>query len=101
MVVLATDVPPAGAVAKSDTANVVITVRRNPNGPVFTAETYETTISEYKSVQQSVIRTVATDDDPDGVSKPQPLHKTIAETKIVSAEQLRCSQTKMYIIASC
>ena len=69
MVVMATDVPPAGSVAKSDTANVVITVRRNPNGPVFTADTYEATISEYKSVQQSVVRVAASDADPDNVSR--------------------------------
>ena len=68
MVVMATDTPRSGAVTRSDTANVVITVLRNPNAPVFSAETYETTISEYLSVQKSVVRTIATDRDPNGVS---------------------------------
>jgi len=68
MTVQATDNAGANAVNRYDTANVIINILRNPNGPVFTASTYNATISEYLPVQQSVIRTIASDADPAGVS---------------------------------
>ncbi|WAQ95445.1 FAT4-like protein [Mya arenaria] len=64
MTIRARDNPGSNAVSRFDTATVTITVTRNPNRPVFTSATYNVTISEYLSVQQSVIRTVATDADP-------------------------------------
>lgn len=68
MTVRATDDAGTNAVDRFDTAQVTINVLRNPNGPVFSSATYNATISEYLSVQQSVIRTVATDRDPAAVS---------------------------------
>ncbi|XP_052814442.1 cadherin-23-like isoform X2 [Mya arenaria] len=56
----ARDNPGSNAVSRFDMATVTITVTR----PVFTSATYNATISEYLPVQQSVIRTVATDADP-------------------------------------
>ncbi|WAR10388.1 CELR3-like protein [Mya arenaria] len=57
----ARDNPGSNAVSRFDmaTVSVTITVTR----PVFTSATYNATISEYFPVQQSVIRTVATDAD--------------------------------------
>lgn len=68
MTVRATDNAGPNAVDRFDTALVTINVRRNPNGPVFSQAVYNATISEYLPVQQSVIRTVATDNDPANVS---------------------------------
>ena len=64
MTVQATDMPGQNSVPRFDTALVTITVLRNPNAPIFSANMYNATISEYLSVQQSVVRTIATDADP-------------------------------------
>lgn len=68
MTVQAIDNPGPNAVARTDTARVVINVLRNPNGPRFTSSTYNITISEYLPVQGSVVKTSATDLDPSNVS---------------------------------
>ena len=68
MTVQATDRPDTNSVARSGIAYVTIIVRRNENGPVFSPTLYNVTISEYLSVQRSVISTTANDDDISNVS---------------------------------
>jgi hypothetical protein len=71
MTVQAIDNPGPNAVARSDTARVIINVLRNPNAPRFTVNTYNVTISEYLPVQGSVVKTNAVDSDPANVCNIQ------------------------------
>ncbi|GFN78435.1 protocadherin fat 4, partial [Plakobranchus ocellatus] len=64
MTVRAVDIPSQAAAARSDIAEVIINVARNPNAPVFETAYYNRTISEYIGVQSSILNVRATDLDP-------------------------------------
>ena len=57
------DVPNQAVSSRSDLTQVTISVTRNPNSPVFTQSFYNTTISEYESVQSLILPVSATDLD--------------------------------------
>ena len=70
MTIRATDRPATNTIPKYADAYVIIIVRRNPNAPVFAPAQYNVTISAYLAVQQSVVKTTATDADAANVSLP-------------------------------
>ncbi|RUS85648.1 hypothetical protein EGW08_006594, partial [Elysia chlorotica] len=64
MTVRAVDVPTQAASPRVATAQVFISVTRNPNAPVFETNYYNRTISEYTDIQASILNVRATDRDP-------------------------------------
>ena len=67
MTIQAMDTPTEGAVPRTATVNVLITVRRNANTPVFPPGLLNITISEYRDVQSTIAVVKATDADPKDV----------------------------------
>ncbi|KAK7506436.1 hypothetical protein BaRGS_00002548 [Batillaria attramentaria] len=63
MTIEAVDSPVQGASPRFALAEVFVNVCRNPNAPVFAADFYNITVSEYIPVRSTVQRVVATDAD--------------------------------------
>ncbi|KAL5018737.1 hypothetical protein ScPMuIL_004459 [Solemya velum] len=63
LTVKVTDRPDAATTPKTDVAQVIIHVLRNPNPPIFDQVFYNITISEYAPVNSRVIGVMATDAD--------------------------------------
>ncbi|XP_046579032.1 protocadherin Fat 4-like [Haliotis rubra] len=80
MTVRARDYPGEGALYRSSEATLVVTVRRNPNTPVFVQSTYNITISEYTAVQDVVATIRATDADPSDTPSGQLVYRITSVT---------------------
>ncbi|XP_046579035.1 protocadherin Fat 4-like [Haliotis rubra] len=80
MTVRARDYPGEGALYRSSEATLVVTVRRNPNTPVFVQSAYNITISEYTAVQDVVATIRATDADPSDTPSGQLVYRITSVT---------------------
>jgi hypothetical protein len=57
-----------GEPQRSTVATILVTVVRNPNGPVFISSYYNRTIGEYTPIRNVVVDVTAEDADPADVS---------------------------------